>query len=244
MKLVVSVLSAVIPSLFLLLYFYKRDLNPEPRGTLLWTFILGFAAVVPVMIVIYPLSQLDPDQAGPMLSGLYFAFVCTAIPEEFFKCLVIAWCCARSPAFDEPMDGVVYGATASLGFATFENIVYVISGGWTVALYRSFTAVLSHACLGAILGYYIGQARLSHKPKYFVLLGLLITIILHGLYDFPLVTIQSLNGRADLHNAAPAEMGIRLGLFLLFATVLLTELVWTIMIVRRLHHEQTIDAES
>ncbi|MHC4329963.1 MAG: PrsW family intramembrane metalloprotease [Planctomycetota bacterium] len=161
MTIVLTILSAVIPSLLLLRYFYKRDLNPEPRGVLIKTFLLGILIVVPVIIVAWPLWLLNSRLDHPMLAGLYTALLCAAVPEEFFKFLVITRYSARNPAFDEPMDGVVYGATASLGFATLENILYVVRGGWMVAAARALTAVPCHACLGAILGYYVGQGRFN-----------------------------------------------------------------------------------
>jgi len=56
---VLTILSAVIPSLLLLLYFYKRDLNPEPRGVLFRTFLLGILIVAPVIIIALPLCLLN-----------------------------------------------------------------------------------------------------------------------------------------------------------------------------------------
>ena len=56
--------------------------------------------------------------------------------------------------FDELMDGIVYGAVASLGFATLENIMYCIDGGLSVVAIRALTAVPAHASFGAIMGYY------------------------------------------------------------------------------------------
>jgi RsiW-degrading membrane proteinase PrsW (M82 family) len=128
---------------------------------LIKTFLLGILIVVPVIIVAWPLWLLNSRLDHPMLAGLYTALLCAAVPEEFFKFLVITRYSARNPAFDEPMDGVVYGATASLGFATLENILYVVRGGWMVAAARALTAVPCHACLGAILGYYVGQGRFN-----------------------------------------------------------------------------------
>ena len=40
-----TVLFALAPSALLLWYFYKRDVNPEPRGVLIKTFLLGMASL-------------------------------------------------------------------------------------------------------------------------------------------------------------------------------------------------------
>ncbi len=141
MTIVLAIICAIIPSLLLLWYFYKRDLNPEPREVLIKTFLLGILIVLPVMIFAFPLRLFSPQLNHPMFAGLYCALFYAAVPEEFFKFLVVIRYSARNPAFDEPMDGVVYGATASLGFATLENILYVAQGGWMVAVARAITAV-------------------------------------------------------------------------------------------------------
>jgi RsiW-degrading membrane proteinase PrsW (M82 family) len=63
------------------------------------------------------------------------------------------------------MDGVVYGAVASLGFATLENILYVTPNGFAVAAARAFTAVPGHALLGVIMGYYVGRAKFHSNEQ-------------------------------------------------------------------------------
>jgi RsiW-degrading membrane proteinase PrsW (M82 family) len=110
--------------------------------------------------------------------------VLAAIPEECFKFLVLRGYSSRRPSFDEPMDGVVYGAAASLGFATFENIIYVHAGGFWTALVRAFSAVPAHACDGALMGYCVGQARFNPERKRASWLGLFVAIIFHGFYDY------------------------------------------------------------
>ena len=59
------------------------------------------------------------------------------------------------------MDGIVYGPSC-LGFATFENIVYVMDGGFNG---HAFTAVPAHACFGAIMGYYIAMGHFGRMSS-------------------------------------------------------------------------------
>jgi len=233
-----TILSAIIPSLLLLWYFYKRDLNPEPQGVLLKTFLYGILIVVPVTIIALPLCVLNAQLNHPLLAGLFSALLCAAVPEEFFKFLVITRYSARHPAFDEPMDGVVYGATASLGFATLENILYVAQGGWFVAAARALTAVPCHACLGAILGYYVGQARFNIERKVSVWMGLFVAIIIHGLYDFPLFVMRGLG------DYSPENLVLFLGLNVFFLAILTFAIVWTLKIVRRLRREQVQERQE
>ena len=50
----------------------------------------------------------------------------------------------------------LYGAAASLGFATLENIMYCISERHDTFM-RAVTAVPAHASFGAIMGYYFSK---------------------------------------------------------------------------------------
>jgi RsiW-degrading membrane proteinase PrsW (M82 family) len=191
---------------------------------------LGVLIVMPVWIVDSQLWRPGSHNISPLLVGLYGAFLGAAIPEELLKFVVVVRYCARHPAFDERMDGVVYGATASLGFAALENVLYVTRSGWIVAMNRTLTAVPFHACLGAILGYHIAQTRLGTGSRTSVWTGLVAVILMHGLYNFPLMTVQTLGAEAaNWHRWLAGGMT---------GAVLGVAIVWTRQIVRRLRREQ------
>ena len=178
---------ALIPSLLLLQYVYARDKNPEPRGVLLRTFLWGAVICVPVVPVARWLESLGAHwSTGVWSAALVQAFLGAAIPEEGFKYLVLRRYVWNQRAFDEPLDGVVYGVTASLGFATLENLLYVGQGGLGVALMRALTAVPQHAFTGIIMGAFLGRARfdpdLVHRTR-ILATGLGAAILLHGTYD-------------------------------------------------------------
>lgn len=184
--------SAVVPSLLLFWYIYARDKRPEPHGLLLRTFILGAVICLPVVPSATWLESQGADLAatGVWGSALVRAFLGAAIPEEVFKFLILYGYVWRKPAFDEPLDGVVYGATASLGFATLENILYVGQSGLDVAVLRAVTAVPGHAFTGVIMGAFVGRAKLAPEGQRFGFLaaGLGWATLLHGAYDTFLMT--------------------------------------------------------
>jgi protease PrsW len=77
----------------------------------------------------------------------------------------------------------------SMGFATLENILYVIfrDGGSSVAFMRMFTAVPAHAAFAVMMGYFVGLSRFAttkRKSVLYFLLALLLPMTTHGLYDF------------------------------------------------------------
>jgi RsiW-degrading membrane proteinase PrsW (M82 family) len=239
MEIAFTAICALLPSLILLRYFYRSDVHPEPRGVLVKTFLLGVLIFVPVVMVGFPLLLLKPALSHPLLDGLYLGFLCIAIPEEAFKFLVVTRYSARHPAFDEPMDGIVYGATASLGFATLENVLYVAGGGWGVALLRAVTALPMHASLGAILGYYVGQAKFAGARRAWAWKGLLAAVVIHGLYDFPLLAMLPMaTGQTEAAGGDFGAPGWKLALLALPLGVLIFAAVWTVRLVRRLRREQ------
>jgi RsiW-degrading membrane proteinase PrsW (M82 family) len=248
MRILLMVGSAIVPALLLLWWFYKRDVNPEPRDVLLKTFARGMLIIIPVIVVaVLPMIVIQTSISNPFVTGLLTAFTCAALPEEFFKYRVLTRYSARHPAFDEPMDGVVYGAAASLGFAALENVIFVLGEGWEVAIARAVTAVPLHASLGAIMGYYVGQARFTPGWSLPASRGYWVAVLLHGLYDLPLLALEKasenaaaksgqipgagsdLSGVADGWVMAGAGMAIVVGLI---------AVVWTLGIVRRLRREQ------
>lgn len=195
MELQLLLASAVAPSLLLMWYFHSRDHHPEPRSVVLTTFFLGVLIVFPVLLLAVPLNLLSAEIAEPHLRGVYHAFFVAAIPEELFKLVVVWRYCARHKAFDEPMDGLVYGAVASLGFATLENILYVAEGGLGLAIMRALTAVPSHAFWGVIMGYYVGQAKFGPPALRGrnLRLAFLVPMLLHGIYDAPVLALDQAN---------------------------------------------------
>lgn len=106
-----------------------------------------------------------------------------------------------SPSFTEPMDGIVYGIAASLGFATVENIFYVLGiGAISTAIARAFLSVPSHAAYGGIMGFYLGRAKTSEiehnkkKEKQLMITGIAIAVVLHGIFDAIASSISGLFG--------------------------------------------------
>jgi protease PrsW len=127
-----------------------------------------------------------------------------ALPEETVKILVIAAVSARRRRFADPMDTVVYGAAAGLGFAAYENLAYLVQHAdmWrSLAALRSVLTVPFHGALGIIAGAYLAIARSGtalgahrhHRDRaraYSRILMLMWPLALHSAFDFPLLLLQ------------------------------------------------------
>ncbi len=223
------VAAAVIPSLLLMAWFHRRDLNPEPRRVLWRTAWLGVLSVIPVLIVVPIYGGIAERISSPLLQGTLVAFLNAAIPEEFFKLLVVVLYASRLRDFDEPMDGIVYGVAASLGFATIENILYVTHGGWPVAVSRALTSVPAHALFGAVMGLQVARAKFEPgRSRSHLKQALLWPVLLHGLYDAPLLSARAAAKAGTLESFPGWTL-------LLVPAVLILGYIWVRGNVARLH---------
>lgn len=181
---------ALAPGLFLIWYFWHRDrYEPEPKKKIIVIFLLGGAAILPAMVLELALEAGVRAVSAGLFRCFLTSFFVIAPVEEMLKFFVVKKWAYNSREFDEVMDGIVYTVSASLGFATFENIVYVISYGLGTGILRAFLAVPGHAFYGAVMGSYIGWAKFSGgKAGKLILIGILLAVGFHGLYDFLLLT--------------------------------------------------------
>ena len=191
-------LSAMLPTIALLLFFMYSDKFVEPKKNVLSTFILGIFTIAPLQVFHYTTVMIlgEPIDYNPF----FRAFFKAAFLEELFKFCVLYFFCTKFTAFNEPMDGIVYGIAASLGFAFWENLEYIYiydefdtKDALITVWGRAFTAVPSHAFDGVIMGFFIGKHYFrKNKSNINLVLALLVPVILHGIYDWVLME-ESIN---------------------------------------------------
>ncbi|MCM3031341.1 glutamic-type intramembrane protease PrsW [Niallia taxi] len=181
-----AILSAgIAPGLALLSYFYLKDqYESEPIALVFRAFITGALLVFPIMFIQYVLRV---EEAVP--SHLLNSFVTTSLLEEFFKWFILFFTAYQHIEFDEPYDGIIYGVSISLGFATVENILYLVANGVEYALGRALLPVSSHALFGVIMGYYLGKGKFTMPRSKWIFYSLIVPFILHGIYDY-ILTFQ------------------------------------------------------
>ena len=179
---------AALPAVVLIALFYRADrARPEPMGLIGRSVLYGFLATIPAIAL--ELAVDLPASGLPGLLGIaWTSFVTAAMVEEGVKYFFLRRYLLRNPAFDEVMDGIVYAACVSLGFAFAENLMYGLDGGWTL-LFRAFTAVPMHAAATGIMGYYLGLSRRAGtgRPAEAAAArrkGFMAAVAVHGFYDF------------------------------------------------------------
>jgi RsiW-degrading membrane proteinase PrsW (M82 family) len=176
---------AVAPGVAIAVYVYFRDTyEKEPLALLLKTFAAGVLVVVPTALTEQFLFGMVPLPNSTLVNTAVNNFIFVGLTEEFWKFICLYAVAYSRADFNEPFDGIVYAVMVSMGFATAENILYVMNGGLDVAVARIFTAVPAHASFAVLMGYFVGLAKFrNHHPPY-LLLGVGIATLFHGAYDF------------------------------------------------------------
>lgn len=176
-----AILSASIaPIVALMSFIYLKDRITEPILLIVRTFIVGALLVFPIMFIQYALTTESLINNSFIESFLYSAFI-----EEFFKWFIFLFLIFQHSEFDHHYDGIVYAVSISLGFATVENIFYLLINGIEYAFLRAFFPVSSHALFGIMMGYYFGKAKMNKKQqKLNITLAIFLPFILHGTYNY------------------------------------------------------------
>ena len=188
--LVVLVL-AFIPSILWLVFFLKEDIHPEPRKLLVFTFCAGALISVPVLVIQVVFQKFV---AQPLNASILLIFG-LALIEEVFKFLSAYWSVNEEPAFDEPVDAMIYAIVAALGFATVENLFIMGDKMYYLSLssllmsvstlgFRFIGATLLHGLSSAFVGYYWALGRKVGKAKKYIALGLGIAVVIHFIFNY------------------------------------------------------------
>lgn len=187
-----SLALAVAPGAAIAVLVYSRDkYDREPLKPLLISFLLGAIATLPA-IRIQTFLRPVLYKYYPGYTPLYYfllAFLIVAISEEGVKYLALRFYAYRHKEFNEPFDGIIYSVMVGMGFATLENIGYVVNYGFATGILRMFLSVPSHGAFAVIMGYHIGLAKFKHQPGHIWVMakGFLLAVFFHGAFDYCLL---------------------------------------------------------
>jgi RsiW-degrading membrane proteinase PrsW (M82 family) len=196
--------AAIAPALLVLWLVIAADERPGPPVKVWAAFLLGAASISLLGVARAPFMSLLAVTDDPRLALALRSIFGVAAPEEMVKILVIVAVSWRRRPFADPMDTVVYGAAAGLGFAAYENLAYLVQHPdmWrSLAVLRSVLTVPFHGALGIIAGAYLAIARSGtalgahrrHRDWARVstrISILLVPLVLHSGFDLPLLMLQ------------------------------------------------------
>lgn len=211
---------SIAPGLAISLYIFLKDqYNREPALQLLISFFLGCLSVIPaILIQLFSTKPIENIMGEGILFTAVFAYLIVGMSEEWSKYLMLRLYAFPKKAFDEPYDGIVYSVMVGMGFATVENIGYVLQHGFGTALLRMFLSVPAHGTFAVLMGYFAGKAKFNPERKTFLLMsGIFWAVFFHGTFDFLLFlqgnqTVTKITGEGLLFLGAVASFLVALAL--------------------------------
>lgn len=167
-----------------------------PKATRKRLFKLG-ARFALLALLIELLESLVPETGlSPVAHACVRALLLAAVPEELVKFAAVNRFGKRELDEIGPGIAILVAVGCSLGFAVFENKLYVLGGGFMVWVIRALSAVPMHAIFGFTMGSFMALSWQSPKgsDNRLILLALVVPIAFHFSYDFLIF----------LHGYAPA----------------------------------------
>ncbi|HEY9583219.1 MAG TPA: PrsW family glutamic-type intramembrane protease [Candidatus Paceibacterota bacterium] len=193
--------AGIIPPLIWLWFWLKEDSKrPEPRNLLILSFFCGALAVIFVL----PLQALSNKLLSP---GLVLLLAWATI-EELAKLGVAFAVDFRKRTYDEPVDSMIYLVTVALGFAAFENVLFLFKSmsesGVNISIItasmRFIGATLLHVFSSAILGGFmaLGYCKSRRQKFVYLLAGILVASALHTLFNFFIMNEVIIEGTGNI----------------------------------------------
>jgi len=182
-----AVLGGAMPAIFWLWFWLKEEdvQNPEPKWLIALTFILGgLIVVLAISLEKYTLN---------IISGHTTQVIVWASIEELLKFFAVMAVIFGSRIIREPIDYPMYFIACALGFAAFENILYLLhpieASGTVVGLLtgnlRFLGSTLLHAIASGMIGSALGLSFFIKKSRgIYVLIGIICAIVLHSVFNF------------------------------------------------------------
>jgi RsiW-degrading membrane proteinase PrsW (M82 family) len=178
----------LISGLIWIWFFYLQDRRePEPIPYIIGSFVAGMTAWTllgnPLINIIFQTnewihaSMLLFIQGSFLIKGMVFSLVLFGI---------IRFGIMPMKEFDEPVDGMVYGAITGAGYA----VALTIQELWGHPDYTLFamaytitTGVMVFSAVGSLMGYYIGKAKfIKQNFQLHSVMGVTLGILLLGFY--------------------------------------------------------------
>ncbi len=170
--------------MWLWVFTHGRSYRGAPLKMLLITFLLGMLSTIPVGII-YVVLDLDIED----LQTADFSTVATAMffivgpVEETSKFLAVRLGVFNTRHLREPLDGLIYGAAASLGFATAENIGYSLAFGPEVMIARGPISTVAHVVFGSIWALSLNPQAPAKRQNAIAVGALVAAALLHGTFN-------------------------------------------------------------
>ena len=182
-----AIAGGVAPALlWLWFWMYQEDRDePEPIGLLIICFVLGGIIVLIAM-------WMEKFSLGFIKDNTTQIIVWAAI-EEILKLIGVSFIVFGNNIIRRPIDYPMYFIATALGFAAFENVLYLMkpmsTGGSIVGMLtgnlRFLGSTLLHAIASSMIGSALGLSFYIQKYRVgYFLIGIIFAISLHSIFNF------------------------------------------------------------
>lgn len=194
-KSIILVILAVLPTFIIGYYVYKNDKHKEPFRILISLFLFGIVSAIGVIGLSAVLEKLIPilakDTSIMNIPELFIkVFIEIAFIEELCKWFIVYFLGYKNLEFDETYDIIIYSIFVALGFATIENIIYILREHTIqIAVERAIFSVPAHTAYAIFMSYYLCKAKINrlkgnNKEKVDIAFSIIVPTIAHGIFDF------------------------------------------------------------
>ena len=196
-----TILVALLPSIFLMVCSYWLSKGMLARRHCLWTGILCGGVSVGVTIILLDAIKFvlgivgyEAGEENTLERILVGAFWLAAIPEEASKMVALCMLTAWNGVSKNRAEGIVYATYIGATFAGIENVLCLTmetENAGTIAVIRALISVPGHYFDAVFMGYFFANAfiyKVRWKKIYYGLLAISVPILLHGLFDGLLMT--------------------------------------------------------
>ncbi|MBO4818630.1 MAG: PrsW family intramembrane metalloprotease [Firmicutes bacterium] len=183
---VLVLLLSFIPAILMFFFLRKNREDPDYRkacGKLLWKGVLSAALVTLadlIVVLLWGLTGLGDIHW--LVNALFKTFVIFATVEEAVKFRTAKKALNEQRAVSR-LDVISFMAISAMGFGMIEDVVYMLETNIGQIIVRG--VMMGHVGYGLIMGL-IYSKGMKNGSKFAKFLGLLIPILIHGLYDFSL----------------------------------------------------------
>lgn len=182
-----AIVGGALPAVFWLWFWLKEEDSEHtaPRGLVVLSFILGgIIVVIAIWLEKYSLRYIFDNTRQVIV---------WASIEELLKFAGVAIIILSVRDVKKPIDYPMYFIAVALGFAAFENILYLLQplyvNGTVVGLLtgnlRFLGSTLLHAIASGMIGSALGLSFFLQKYRgIYLLFGIIFAIVLHSTFNF------------------------------------------------------------
>lgn len=180
-------LAPILAAVVIGIVWIKRGKDRYPG--LISSFFMGMATVVLLMLFQFVAKKLGIDNFSNLRRIIFYSFVIMGLGSELGKFIILRYYNFPKPAFNGPLDSIVYSVIISMGFAFAANILFLTFPIYPeVEQLNTNTVVLGNFFFAVIMGFFVGMGKSRENKFVDSMTGLFGAAFFQALYNFCFIT--------------------------------------------------------